>query len=43
MGDFESLQKHGRRAIRLHIHGDHASGVELIREAIKDSLADLGI
>ncbi len=43
MGDFQSLEKHGRRAIRLHITGDHGEGVERIREAIKDSLAGLGI
>jgi transaldolase/glucose-6-phosphate isomerase len=43
LGDLESLQKHGRRAIRLHIKGDHAQGVECIREAIKESLEGLGI
>jgi hypothetical protein len=43
LGDLQSLQKHGRRAIRLHIKGDHAQGVECIREAVRESLADLGI
>ncbi|MEO8288584.1 MAG: bifunctional transaldolase/phosoglucose isomerase [Chloroflexota bacterium] len=43
MGDIESLQKHGRRAIRLHIRGDHASGVEHIREAIRNAVSNLGV
>ncbi len=43
IGDMESLQKHNRRAIRLHIHGDHSEGVERIREAIIESLEGLGI
>ncbi|MGA7730327.1 MAG: bifunctional transaldolase/phosoglucose isomerase [Chloroflexia bacterium] len=43
LGDLESLQKHGRRAIRLHIKGDHAQGVERIREAIKEAVEGLGI
>lgn len=42
-GDFEALQKHHRRAIRLHIRGDHAHGVELIREALLEALEGLGI
>ena len=43
LGDLESLQKHGRRAIRLHIRGDHAAGVERIREAIREAVEGLGI
>ncbi len=43
LGDLQSLQKHGRRAIRLHIEGDHSEGVEHIREAIKRAVAGLGI
>lgn len=43
MGDLQSLQKHGRRAIRLHIKGDHAEGVEHIRAAIKDAVSEPGI
>ena len=43
MGDLQSLQKHGRRAIRLHIKGDHAQGIEHIRQAIQSSLEGLGI
>lgn len=43
LGDMESLQKHNRRAIRLHIAGDHSEGVECIRECIKDALEGLGI
>jgi transaldolase/glucose-6-phosphate isomerase len=43
MGDIQSLDKHGRRAIRLHIRGDHAEGVEHIRAAIRDAVAGLGI
>src|SRR5439155_8993858 len=41
MGDLQSLQKHGRRAIRLHIRGDLSEGVEHIREAIKEAVASL--
>ena len=43
MGDLESLQKHGRRAIRLHIRGDHALGIEHIREALREAVGPLGI
>lgn len=43
MGDIQSLQKHGRRAIRFHITGDHSVGVEYIRQAIRESLSGLGI
>lgn len=43
MGDLQSLQEHGRRAIRLHITGDHAEGVEHVREAIKRAVSGLGI
>lgn len=43
MGDMQSLQKHGRRAIRLHIKGDHAQGVEHLREAVKAAVETLGV
>ncbi|MDQ3928935.1 MAG: glucose-6-phosphate isomerase, partial [Chloroflexota bacterium] len=43
MGDMQSLQKHGRRVIRLHIKGDHAAGVEAIREAVREAIEPLGI
>jgi hypothetical protein len=43
LGDLESLRQHGRRAIRLHIRGDHAVGVEHIREAIREAVKPLGI
>lgn len=43
LGDLESLQKHGRRAIRLHIRGDLSEGVEHIRQALKDAVAGLGV
>ncbi len=38
MGDFQTLQEHGRRAICLHIKGDLSEGVEHVREAIKSAL-----
>jgi hypothetical protein len=41
MGDLESLHKHGRRALRLHIRGDHAEGVEHIRAAIREAVSGL--
>jgi glucose-6-phosphate isomerase len=43
LGDLESLYKHRRRAIRLHIRGDHAEGVEHIREAIREVMPELGV
>jgi hypothetical protein len=43
MGDIESLYKHGRRALRLHIRGDHAEGVEHIRTAIREAMSGLGV
>jgi len=41
MGDLQSLQKHGRRAIRLHVKGDLSQGIEHAREAIKAAVANL--
>ncbi len=41
MGDLESLYKHERRALRLHIRGDHAEGVEHIRAAIREAVSGL--
>jgi glucose-6-phosphate isomerase len=43
MGDLESLYKHGRRALRLHIRRDHAAGVEHIRAAVREAMAGLGV
>jgi transaldolase/glucose-6-phosphate isomerase len=43
LGDLQSLQKHGRRAIRLHIQGDHAQGIEHVREAIRAAVEPLGV
>ncbi|HYP21662.1 MAG TPA: bifunctional transaldolase/phosoglucose isomerase [Chloroflexia bacterium] len=43
MGDMQSLEKHGRRVIRLHVKGDHAAGVEAIREVVREAIEPLGI
>jgi transaldolase/glucose-6-phosphate isomerase len=43
LGDFQSLEKHGRRAVRLHIRGDLSEGVEHAREAIREAVAGLGL
>ena len=43
MGDLQSLQEHGRRAIRLHIKGDLSEGVERVRGAIKEAVSGMGI
>lgn len=37
-GDLASLQKYGRRALRLHIRGDLSEGIEHAREAIRSAL-----
>jgi hypothetical protein len=39
LGDMKSLQRHGRRAARLHIKGDLSEGVERVREAIKSAVS----
>lgn len=38
VGDLQSLHQHGRPALRLHIRGDHAVGIEHIRAAIRAAL-----
>lgn len=35
MGDLQTLQRHNRRAIRLHISGDIAEGIEKLIQAIE--------
>jgi transaldolase/glucose-6-phosphate isomerase len=39
LGDYESLQHHGRRVIRLHLHGDPETALGVVRHAIADALA----
>lgn len=39
LGDYESLQHHGRRVIRVHLRGDHEAGLGVLRRAIEDVLA----
>jgi glucose-6-phosphate isomerase len=39
LGDYESLQHHGRRVIRLHLHGDAEAGLIALRHAIEAAVA----
>jgi hypothetical protein len=34
LGDYEALQKHGRRVVRMHINGQAKAGLEQIREML---------
>ncbi len=38
-GDFDVLTERGRRALRVHLKGDLASGLKMLDEAITDALA----
>ncbi len=37
-GDYESLERHGRRVLRAHLHGDVASAMGVLRGAIAEAL-----
>jgi hypothetical protein len=37
-GDFEALQKHGRRIIRVDLGGDAGNGIVRLREAVREAL-----
>ena len=39
LGDYESLRHHGRRVIRVHLHGDQEAGLGALRRAIEEALA----
>ncbi len=39
LGDYEALQNHGRRVIRVHLHGDPDTAMVALRHAIADALA----
>lgn len=39
LGDYRSLRDHGRRVIRVHLHGDHETGLAVLRHAIEEALA----
>jgi transaldolase / glucose-6-phosphate isomerase len=39
LGDYESLQHHGRRIIRVHLHGDAEAGLIALRHAIEAAVA----
>jgi len=39
LGDYESLQHHGRRVIRVHLHGDHEAGLGVLRRSIEEALS----
>jgi hypothetical protein len=38
LGDYEALQNHGRRVLRLHLHGDPETAIAAIRHSIADAL-----
>jgi len=39
LGDYESLQHHGRRVIRVHLHGEGDAGLIALRHAIEAAVA----
>lgn len=39
LGDYEALQNHGRRVIRVHLHGEPETAMTALRHAIIDALA----
>jgi transaldolase/glucose-6-phosphate isomerase len=38
-GDFEVLLERGRRALRVHLHGDVAAGLQALQTAFERALA----
>jgi len=38
LGDFEVLADRGRRLVRIHISGDLAQGVEMLKETIASAM-----
>ncbi|MEI9982949.1 MAG: hypothetical protein WDN69_06890 [Aliidongia sp.] len=38
-GDFDVLAERGRRALRVHLAGDLASGLDRLQKAIRSALA----
>jgi len=39
LGDYESLNNHGRRVLRVHLHGNVEAGLAGLRQAITDALS----
>ncbi len=39
LGDYKSLQNHGRRVIRVHLHGDHEVALNSLRQVIDELFA----
>jgi hypothetical protein len=38
LGDYESLQNHQRRLIRVHLHGDTDTAISVLRHAVADAV-----
>ncbi len=38
LGDLESLRRHGRRVLRIHLHGDPAQALEKLHSKLKSAL-----
>ena len=42
LGDLEALRKHGRRVVRVHLHGDIQQGLAALEDAVQAALHRLG-
>jgi transaldolase/glucose-6-phosphate isomerase len=42
LGDLESLRRHGRRALRIHLHGDVAAALRELKKSLAAALAEAG-
>jgi transaldolase/glucose-6-phosphate isomerase len=38
LGDFESLENHGRRLLRVHLHGDTDTAITVLRQSLVEAL-----
>jgi hypothetical protein len=39
LGDYESLQNHDRRLIRIHLHGDSNTAINVLRQSLVEAAA----
>jgi transaldolase / glucose-6-phosphate isomerase len=39
LGDYQSLENHERRLIRIHLHGDSATAINVLRQAVVEAAA----
>lgn len=38
LGDYQSLEHHGRRLIRVHLHGDTDTAINVLRQSLVEAI-----